>query len=520
MESVRDNQRTNSRFGGKTNDKPAWMENGKLPPQAIDLEEAVLGALMLEKNAITMVIEILKPEMFYKDAHQEIYGAILELFNTSQPIDILTVTQELSKKTVLEVVGGPHYISELTSRIASSANIEFHARIIVQKHIQRELIRSSSNIVKQAYDDSADVFGLLDLAEKELFNISEGTIKKDYEKMSSLLQQAIEQIEKAKNNTDGISGVPTGFNDLDKLTAGWQRSDLIIIAARPGMGKTAFVLSMARNIAVDYHLPVAVFSLEMSAVQLVNRLIASESGISAEKLRKGTLNESEYEILHNRLDKLADAPLYIDDTASLSIFELRAKARRLAHQNNIKIIIIDYLQLMTAGGNGGNRVQEISEISRSLKVIAKELEIPLIALSQLSRSVETRGGDKKPLLSDLRESGSIEQDADIVSFIYRPEYYGITQDEDGNTTMQMGEFIVAKHRNGSTETVKLKFIGELAKFTNFENTQFMSDGNSFEMPANATFDSESNTMTRGSRMNDPDDDFLGGLDPSEEPSPF
>ncbi len=520
MEGVRSNQRKKpgmTRISDKTN----WIEGGKLPPQAPDLEEAVLGALMLEKNAITMVIEILRPEMFYKEAHTAIYAAILDLFNTSQPIDILTVTQELSKKGEIEVVGGPHYISQLTSRIASSANIEFHARIIVQKYIQRELIRSSTSIVKQAYDDAADVFELLDIAEKELFTISEGTIKKDYEKMNSLLQQAIEQIEKAKNNTDGISGVPTGFHDLDKLTAGWQMSDLIIIAARPGMGKTAFVLSMARNVAVDYNFPVAVFSLEMSAVQLVNRLIASETGISAEKLRKGTLSEAEYEILHKRLDKLADAPIFIDDTASLSIFELRAKARRLKHQSDIKLIIIDYLQLMTAGGkDGGNRVQEISMISRALKVIAKELEIPLIALSQLSRSVETRGGDKKPLLSDLRESGSIEQDADIVSFIYRPEYYGITQDEDGNNTENVGEFIVAKHRNGSTDTIRLKFIGPLAKFTNLDSN-FMNDGeNPFQMPTNASFDQESGTMTMPSKMNNFDDDeYLGGLDSSDD-APF
>ncbi len=506
-------------------DKTPFIEAGKIPPQATDLEEAVLGALMLEKTALSEVADFLKADCFYKEAHQTIYTAISNLENKSQPVDILTVTQELRLMGLLDIVGGAFYISQLTSRVASAANITFHARIIVQKYIQRELIRISSNTIRKAYEDTTDVFDLLDYAEKEIFQVSEGNIKKEYEKMDSLLQQAIDQIESAKNNKDGISGVPTGFTDLDKVTAGWQPSDLIIVAARPAMGKTAFVLSMARNMAVDFKIPVAIFSLEMSSLQLVNRLISSETGIQSDKLRKGTLADHEYQQLHSRIGALAEAPLFIDDTPALSIFELRAKCRRLVSQHGVKIIIIDYLQLMTAGNSeGGNRVQEISAISRSLKIIAKELAVPIIALSQLSRAVETRGGDKKPVLSDLRESGSIEQDADMVTFLYRPEYYGLQFDEDQNPTAGVGEVIIAKHRNGSLETVKLRFIGELTKFTNLDRSGYNfageNDNDAFNIQPNSNFDAGFNsppTITRGSKMNDDPDYFA--FDNSDEP-PF
>lgn len=504
-------------------DKTPFIEAGKIPPQAMDLEEAVLGAIMLEKTALSEVADFLKADCFYKEAHQTIFHAINNLETKSQPIDILTVTQELRLMGQLDFVGGPYFISQLTSRVASAANITFHARIIVQKYIQRELIRISSNTIRKAYEDTTDVFDLLDYAEKEIFQVSEGNIKKEYEKMDSLLHQAIEQIESAKNNKDGISGVPTGFTDLDRVTAGWQPSDLIIVAARPAMGKTAFVLSMARNMAVDFKIPVAIFSLEMSSLQLVNRLIASETAISSEKLRKGTLADHEYQQLHARIGKLSEAPLFIDDTPALSIFELRAKCRRLVSQHGVRIIIIDYLQLMTAGNSdGGNRVQEISAISRSLKIIAKELQVPIIALSQLSRAVETRGGDKKPVLSDLRESGSIEQDADMVTFLYRPEYYGIQYDENQNPTAGVGEVIIAKHRNGSLETVQLKFIGELTKFTNLDRGYSFAgenDDNAFNVRPNTNFDSappSQNTITRGSKMND---DNYFEFDNSDEP-PF
>ena len=370
----------------KTTITSSPFEHGKLPPQAVELEEAVLGALMLEKNALNAVIDILKPESFYKESHQKIFAAIIELFQKTEPVDILTVTNQLKKVGELDIVGGPYYITQLTNRIASAANVEFHARIVSQKHIQRELIRISSDTIRDAYEDSTDVFDLLDKAESNLFAIAESNIRKNYDTMSTLIKQAIDQIEIAKNQKDGVSGVPSGFTELDRTTSGWQKSDLIIIAARPGMGKTAFVLSLARNTAVDFNKPVAVFSLEMSSIQLVNRLIAGETELSAEKLKKGNLQDHEWQQLNSQIGKLAEAPIFIDDTPALSIFELRAKCRRLKSQHDVQLIIIDYLQLMTAGGEGkGNREQEISNISRSLKSIAKELDVPIIALSFATR---------------------------------------------------------------------------------------------------------------------------------------
>ncbi|MFZ1694565.1 MAG: replicative DNA helicase [Flavobacteriales bacterium] len=825
------------------------LEAGKLPPQAPELEQAVLGALMLERNAVNEAIDILQADSFYVEAHKRIFNSILELFRNDKPIDILTVTEELKKRGELDVVGGAFYISQLTSKVASSANVEYHARIISQKHILRELIRISAETTRDAYDDSADVFDLLDKAEQDLYAITSGNLKRNYEPMSDLIQDAIAQIENAKSKTSGVSGVPTGFTNLDKLTAGWQRSDMVIVAARPAMGKclgkgtkvlmfdgtlkavedvrvgdqlmgddstprnvlslargreamywvhqnhgisyrvneshilslkrsrregghahgevlnievrdflarsskfrsnykgykvavdfpeqhvpidpyflglwlgdghslssritttdeevvesmselagtlsrklvvyqqegkapnyaitkghrggrheaslqgdlaalglldnkhiphsyiantkevrlallaglldsdghynasfnvyeitqkdealarsikflcdslgfktsirsktatikdrgfastvhrvrisgaldaipvrierkkarvrkastaplhtgialeydkiddyygftidgnrlflledmtvthnTAFVLSMARNIAVEHKKAVAVFSLEMSSTQLVTRLIASEAGISSEKLRKGELNDQEFAILHQHIARLTNAPIFIDDTPALNIFELRAKARRLKSQHNVDLIIIDYLQLMTGGGDnrGGNREQEISSISRSIKSIAKELDIPIIALSQLSRAVETRGGDKRPMLSDLRESGAIEQDADIVCFLYRPEYYKIYEDEHGST-LGIGEVIVAKHRNGALDTVRLRFIPELAKFADLDTMP----GN-FALDGMGSDDGALRTVTRPSRMND---DF--GTDDQDAP---
>ena len=479
------------------------VEIGRIPPQAVDLEKAVLGALMLEKNAVTDIIDILKEESFYDPKHQYIYGAVRQLFSNTKPIDILTVTDFLQKSGELAAAGGASYISQLTSRVASTAHAEYHARIISEKHIKRELIRMSSEIMKEAFDDTNDVFDVLNKAEGDLFKIAENNMSKSVDVMQDVIKDAIEEIEKAAENSDGISGVPTGFYALDKVTAGWQKSDMIVIAARPAMGKTAFVLSMARNIAVDHNQGVAIFSLEMSSVQLVKRLISSETRIPAEKLRKGDLRDDEFQQLHSRITKLATAPIYIDDTPGISIFDLRAKCRRLKMQYDIQIVIIDYLQLMTAGNSkgGGNREQEISSISRSIKEIAKELAIPIIALSQLSRSVEQRGGDKKPILSDLRESGAIEQDADIVSFIYRPEYYGLNTDEDGNSNIGVGEIIIAKHRNGALENVRLRFIKEFARFDNIEG--FQPEGASHiesNLSANNSFD-DKGTYTIPSKMN-------------------
>ncbi|MBK6838628.1 MAG: replicative DNA helicase [Bacteroidetes bacterium] len=475
---------------------------GKMPPQAVDLEEAVLGALMLEKDALTSVIDILNPESFYKDSHRLIFQSIRRLFERSEPIDILTVTNELKKSGELDLVGGPFYITQLTNRVASAANIEFHSRIILQKHIQRELIRISSETIKDAFEDSSDVFQLLDKAEKNLFDIAQGNIRRNFQDMSTMVSEAYKQIEAARLHGTGVTGVQSGFTDLDRITSGWQRSDLVIVAARPGIGKTAFVLSLARNAAITFGRPVAVFSLEMSSVQLVQRMISSETGISSDKLRKGALDKAEWEKLVSMTGKLSESPIFIDDTPALSVFDLRSKCRRLKAMHNIDLIIVDYLQLMRAevDTKSGNREQEISTISRSLKAIAKELNVPIIALSQLSRMVENRGGSKRPQLSDLRESGAIEQDADMVTFIYRPEYYGIEFDEDNNPTKGTAEIIIAKHRNGALDTVKLKFINHLAKFTDLESNDFDS------LPGGSVTDYPNNRIIVGSRMNDMPED--------------
>jgi len=445
---------------------------GKIPPQAIDLEEAVLGAIMLEKDAVISVLDILKPESFYKEAHQKIFNAIVDLTSKEKPIDILTVTEELRARKELEEVGGPFYITQLTSRVASAAHIEYHARIVAQKYIQRELIRISSEIQNKAFDESIDVDDLLDFSETELFNIAEGNIKKETAKVNVLIQQAIHQIEEASKRKDSLSGVPSGYTKLDRLTLGWQKSDLIVIASRPSMGKTAFALSMARNITVEHNKPVAFFSLEMSSIQLVTRLIVSETELPSNRIRNGNLDENEWKQLDSKIKSLVEAPLYIDDTPAISIFELRAKCRRLKLQHKVELIIVDYLQLMTGPSDvKGNREQEVSNISRSLKAISKELDVPIIALSQLNRSVEMRSGSKRPQLSDLRESGAIEQDADMVIFIYRPERYGILEDEDGNSLIGFAEIILAKHRNGPVGDVRLRFREEMAKFVELDEME-------------------------------------------------
>ncbi|WP_418499947.1 replicative DNA helicase [Flagellimonas sp.] len=488
------------------------LEKGKIPPQSVDLEEVVLGAMMIDKKGVDEVIDILHPDVFYKDAHKYIYEAIFKLFESSEPVDLLTVSAQLKKDGRLEAVGGDFYLIKLTQKVASSAHIEFHARIILQKYIQRSLIKISSEIIEEAYSDSTDVFDLLDNAEAKLYEVTQGNLKRSAETAQNLVIQAKKKIEEISNK-EGLSGIPSGFDKLDKLTSGWQPSDLIIVAARPGMGKTALTLSMARNIAVNSGHAVAFFSLEMSSVQLITRLISSETGLSSEKLRTGKLEKHEWEQLNVKVKALEKAPLFIDDTPSLSIFDLRAKARRLASQHKIKLIIIDYLQLMTAGGSqkGGNREQEISTISRNLKALAKELDVPVIALSQLSRAVETRGGSKRPILSDLRESGAIEQDADIVSFIYRPEYYKIDEwdDEERTPTQGQAEFIVAKHRNGGLDNIRLKFVGALGKFDNLDDFdspfEFQSKMNADEENPFATPKFPSADEAFGSAMNSDDD---------------
>ena len=494
MDNLENNRKPNVRI---KNPSVLTGDIGKIPPQAIDIEQVVLGAMMLEKEALNDTINIITKESFYDPRHQFIYGAMHDLFANTMPVDLITVTDRLQKNGELEAAGGVAYIAQLTNRVASSAHIEFHSRIIAEKFIKRELIKVSSEIIRDAYDETIDVFELMNKAESNLFQIAESNMTKQASTMQNIVGQAISEIEKARNNPDGISGTPSGFHELDKITSGWQKSDMIVIAARPGMGKTALVLSMARNTAVDYNMGVAVFSLEMSAVQLVKRLIAGEARIDSEKLRKGNLAEHEFQQLHSRITALSAAPIFIDDTAAISIFDFRAKCRRLKAQHDIQLVIIDYLQLMTAkdGKGSGNREQEISTISRSIKEIAKELNIPIIALAQLSRSVEQRGGDKKPILSDLRESGAIEQDADIVSFIYRPDYYGIVKDDDGNSNNGIGEIIIAKHRNGKTDRVRLRFVPEYARFENL--TQAYSDT---EDSFSNSFETENNSYTMPSKM--------------------
>ncbi len=488
----------------KTSINQIDLAGGKMPPQAVELEEVVLGAIMLEKDAIISVIDILKPESFYVDAHQKIYKAIIDLFSKDQPIDILTVTEELRKQEVLNEVGGPYYIAQLTSRVASAANIDFHARIIQQKYIQRELIRVSTEIQNQAYDDSVDVNDLLDFAESQLFEVAQGNIKKESVAINLVVAEAIKQIEEAGKREDNLSGVPSGFTKLDAITLGWQNSDLIIVAARPSMGKTAFILSMARNMAIDHKRSVAIFSLEMSSLQLVNRLISIETELPSNRIRNGKLSIDEWRQLESKIKPLENAPIFIDDTPGISIFELRAKCRRLKKKHDIQVIIVDYLQLMTGPPETkGNREQEVSIISRSLKGLAKELNVPVIALSQLNRSVESRTGNKRPQLSDLRESGAIEQDADVVCFIHRPEKYGMLVDEEGNSTIGIAEIIVAKHRNGAVGDIKLRFREHIARFVDLDELVPLDD--QIEVKK---------VITKSSRMNVEDDSFSNGFAPN------
>lgn len=509
---------------------------GKMPPQANEIEEVLLGALMLERDAILMVVDILKAESFYKEEHRAIFEAIFALSRDQEPIDILTVTNKLRSEGKLEDVGGAHFITSLTSRVATAAHVEFHAKIIQQKYIQRELIRASSEIQKRAFDEGEDVDNLLNFAEQEIFQIAEGSMKKESIPVKSIVDQAIQQIEEASKREDGLSGVPSGFSELDRYTSGWQPADLLIIAARPAMGKTAFVLSMARNMAVDHGQGVAIFSLEMSSIQLVTRLISSETELPGQKLKNGDLVGHEWEQLETKVKPLEEAPIFIDDTPAISIFELRAKARRLVQAHDVKVIVIDYLQLMSAGvDNRGNREAEVSMISRNLKAIAKELGVPIIALSQLNRSVETRGGDKRPQLSDLRESGAIEQDADMVMFIHRPDYYGILEDEEGNSLQGMAEIILAKHRAGSTGSVFLEFRSEFARFQDrMQSLDGLPGGltvsskmnDSSDNQSGGAFDNVGSNNNFGSDFNIPNndafnDDFSNefALDPNDD-SPF
>lgn len=442
---------------------------GKMPPQALELEEAVLGALLVEQDAFQAVCEILKPEHFYKEEHQRIYNAMFSLNARNSPTDLLLVGQELRRTGELESVGGMLYLAQLSEKVASAVNVEHHARIVLQKFLARALINISTEVTTSAYDDSTDIDELLEVAENKLFNLSQGSMKKEPSQIAPVVAEAIRQMDEAAKRTDSLSGYPSGYIGIDRVTSGWQKSTLVIIAARPAMGKTAFVLSMARKMAIDHGIPLAMFSLEMSNVELVKRMMTGETEIVSDKIKNGRLTPEDWTQFHERINRLTTAPIYIDDTPGLSVFDLRSKARILHKKYGIKCIIIDYLQLMTAAGmRPGNRQEEVSMISRSLKGLAKELEIPVIALSQLNRGVEQRSGEgvdgKRPQLSDLRESGAIEQDADMVCFIHRPEYYHILEDSKGNSTIGMAQFIIAKHRAGGLDDITLKFRPELVRF--------------------------------------------------------
>ncbi len=493
------------------------MVYGKIPPQAKELEEAVLGAIMIEKSAFDLVIETLKPECFYVEAHQKIFAAMQGLANKSQPIDILTVVEELRFREELEMIGGAYYVTKLTNAVVSAANIEAHARIILQKFIQRELIRISGEIISDAFEDSTDVFDLLDDAESKLYQITSNHLKKDFDSIDSVLVKTIQRIEDLRHRNEDVTGVPSGFAPLDRVTYGWQNTDLIILAARPAVGKTAFALNLARNATMHptKPTPVALFSLEMSAGQLVQRILSAESEIWLEKIARGKLEEHEMKQLYAKgIQRLAQAPLFIDDSPALNIFELRAKCRRLKNKHNIGMVIIDYLQLMSGASENRNtnREQEISNISRNLKGLAKELNIPIIALSQLSRAVEQRGakeGSRVPQLSDLRESGAIEQDADMVMFLYRPDYYEMTQNAEGENVKGLTEVKIAKHRNGSLDTIKLKALLHIQKFTSWDEDPYSGMGlpPGGWRPVDDGGGGEKLYIQTGSRMNDiPDDE--------------
>ena len=487
------------------------LARGKVQPQALDVEEVVLGALMLDKDAFINVVDVLQPESFYSEAHQAIYRAAKTLFENNTAIDLITVNDQLRKAGELDKAGGPYRLVQLSNRVGSAANVEYHARIIAQKSIARELIKVSAEIQRDAYDETKDVFDLLDDAEKGIFAITEEKLSRGVESIGELGPKALQMIEEVRAKSgEGLTGVPTGFTDLDKVTNGWQPSDLIIVAARPGMGKTSFILSIARNAAMDFQKGVAIFSLEMANVQLVQRLLSMEAGVSGMKMRSGKLADEEWDRLQQGIERLSAAPIYIDDTPAINIFELRAKCRRLKMQRGVDLIIIDYLQLMSGSATQGknvNREQEISTISRNLKQLAKEIGVPVIALSQLSRAVEQRGGDKRPMLSDLRESGAIEQDADMVNFIYRPEYYDIDQDADGNSLKGVAKIIIAKNRHGELKDVQLKWVADQAKFDNWEAIDFGSFAPGGSPFAASGFGAEDGAVTLQSRVNTDDEEI-------------
>ena len=503
--------KTSKRTPTTTIIKVGANEAGKLPPQAQELEDSVIGALMIEKEAYGTVADLLRPEVFYKDQNRMIYEAIRELAAKDQPIDVMTVGEKLKSQGTLEKAGGVVYLADLSRRVASAAHLRYHAEIIAKKATARDLITMAAQIEEKAYDETQDIDDLMQEAEAGIFEITQRSQKRDVTQIDPVIEEAFARMDKAAKNTGSISGIPSGFHALDKITSGWQTPDLVIIAARPAMGKTAFVLSMAKHMAVDREIPTAIFSLEMSNVQLVNRLIMNVCELEGDKIKTGKMSKADSQRLNTKINIMKGKPLYLDDTPSLSIFELRSKARKLVREHGVRIIIIDYLQLMNAQGSSfGSREQEVSIISRGLKSLAKDLDIPIIALSQLNRGVEARQGveGKTPQLADLRESGAIEQDADMVCFIHRPEYYHLySDDKTGKDLRGLAQIIVAKHRNGATDSIWLRFRGKYAKFQNEDeaidpdemNTPMVPDGGGISIQSG--MNSAMGAVSFGQQMN-------------------
>ena len=468
-----------------SNSPPSNMsqDGGRIPPQAVEIEEAVLGAMLIERDAATIALQLLRPDDFYKPANKHIFETLFDLYERGNPLDILTVESELRDKKLLDTIGGGGYLADLTRSVSSAANIDYHAQIISEKAIKRNLILHCNEIIKTAYDTASDANDVLDAAEQKIFDIANTRSKASAVAISDILKDTLAYLEELRGKPEGITGVPSGL-DVDRYTSGWQKGDLVIIAARPSMGKTAFTLTAARNAALhpdeEMQTNVAIFSLEMSSHQLVQRFLTMEARIDAQSARTGRVKDEDFKRLIDAASRLFTARIFIDDTPSLSIMELRTKCRRLKSEHNIGLVVVDYLQLMTASvRESGSREQEIATISRGLKSLAKELNLPVIALSQLSRQVEQRGGDKRPQLSDLRESGSIEQDADVVCFLYRPEYYGISTTPDGESTAGLAELIIGKQRNGPIGTTRMFFVKEYARFERLSRIETSPGGNEY-----------------------------------------
>ncbi|HYW35789.1 MAG TPA: replicative DNA helicase [Balneolaceae bacterium] len=464
-------------------------QEGRMPPQAVEVEKSVLGSMLIEHEAATIALQMLQVDDFYKPAHRNIYDVIQDLYERDNPLDLLTVENELRDRSLLDTCGGSGYLSELTRSVSSAANVDYHAQIIAEKATKRNLILNCTDIIQKAYDSTSDPYDLLDNAEQRIFDLANAKHRSQAHSIGDVLKETLSHLEDIRGKPSGITGVPTGL-DIDKYTAGWQDGDMIVIAARPSMGKTAFVLTAARNAALhqdpDMRTKVAFFSLEMSAQSLVQRLLTMEGRINAQSARTGRLNDEEFKRLIDAAGRLFTTNIFIDDTPGLSILELRTKCRRLKSEHDIGLVVVDYLQLMSSNSKDhGNREQEIASISRGLKALAKDIEVPVIALSQLSRAVETRGGDKRPQLSDLRESGSIEQDADVVCFLYRPEYYGIKTTPEGQSTTGLAEIIIGKQRNGPVGSQELYFVKDYARFENLSQASsdpFEEDNSSDEGP--------------------------------------